>query len=80
MDVMGPLITGRGQKHILAITNTFTRYAELVEIPNEETVTVTQALLDQWILRHGFYEQIVSDHRGAFVSEVMDSLKQNTTD
>ena len=76
MDVMGPLTTRRGRKHILAITNTFTRYTELVEIPNKETVTVTQALLDQWILRHGFYEQVVSDHGGEFVSEVMDNLNR----
>ena len=69
MDIMGPLITRRGQKHILAIINTFTRYAELVEIPNGETVTVTQALLDQWIVRHGFYEQIISDHGRTFASE-----------
>ena len=69
MDIMGPLITRWGQKHILAIINTFTQYAELVEIPNGETVTVTQALLDQWIVRHGFYEQIISDHGRTFASE-----------
>ena len=62
MDITGPLITKWGQRHIFAITNTFTRYTELVEIPNGETTTVTQALLNQWIVRHGFYEQIISDH------------------
>ena len=69
MDIMGPLITRRGRKHILAITNTFTQYAELVEIPKGETVTVTQALLDQWIVRHGFYEQVISDHGRTIASK-----------
>ena len=62
MDITGPLITRWGQRHILAITNTFTRYTELVGIPNGKTTMVTQALLNQWIVRHGFYEQIISDH------------------
>ena len=76
MDLVGPLTPSRGQKYILTITDAFTRYTELVAIPDKETITVAKALLDQWILRHGFYEQVVSDHGGEFVSEVMDDLNK----
>ena len=74
MDLVGPLTPSRGCKYILTITDAFTRYTELVAIPDKETITIAKALLDQWILRHGFYEQVVSDHGGEFVSEVMDDL------
>ena len=46
----------------------------MVAIPDKETTTVAKELLDQWILRHGFYEQVISDHGGEFVSKVMDEL------
>ena len=76
MDLVGPLTPSQGCKYILTITDAFTRYTELVAIPDKETITVAKALLDQWILRHGFYEQVVSDHGGEFVSEVMDNLNK----
>ena len=44
---------------ILTTTDTFTRYTELVAIPDKKTTTAKE-LLDQWILRHGFYEQVIS--------------------
>ena len=76
MDLVGPLTPSQGCKYIFTITDAFTRYTELVAIPNKETITVAKALLDQWILRHGFYEQVVSDHGGEFVSDVMEDLNQ----
>ena len=44
--------------HILTTTNTFTCYTELIPISNKQTITITKTLLDEWILRHGFYEQL----------------------
>ena len=76
MDLVGPLTPSRGYKYILTITDAFTRYTELVAIPDKKTTTVAKELLDQWILRHGFYEQVISDHGGEFVSEVMDELNK----
>ena len=61
---------------ILTIMDAFTRYTELVAIPDKKTTTVAKELLDQWILRHGFYEQVISDHGGEFVSDVMDKLNK----
>ena len=76
MDLVGPLTPSRGYKYILTITDAFTRYTELVAIPDKETTTVAKELLDQWILRHGFYEQVISDNGGEFVSNVMDELNK----
>ena len=76
MDLVGPLTPSRGYKYILTITDAFTRYTELIAIPDKKTTTIAKELLDQWILRHGFYKQVVSDHGGEFVSEVMDELNR----
>ena len=76
MDLVGPLTPSRGYKYILTITDAFTRYSELVPIPDKETITVAKALLDEWILRHGFYKQVVSDNGKEFVSNVMKELNE----
>ena len=70
------LTPSQGYKYILTITDPFTRYTELVPIPDKKITTVAKELLDQWILRHGFCEQVISDHGGEFVSEVMDDLNK----
>ena len=76
MDLVGPLTPSQGCTHILTITDAFTRYTELIPIPNKQTITVAKALLDEWILRHGFYEQVVGDHGGGSVSDVTIELSE----
>ena len=76
MDLVGPLTPSRGYKYILTITDAFTQYTELVAIPDKKTITVAKELLDQWILWHGFYEQVVSDHGEEFILEMMDNLNK----
>merc|ERR1712086_509805 len=61
---------------ILTITDAFTQYTELIPISNKQTTTVAKALLDEWMLRHGFYEQVVSDHGGESVSDVIIRLNE----
>ena len=46
MDLMGPLTPSRGYKYILTITDAFTRYTELVAIPDQKTTTVAK---EYWI-------------------------------
>jgi hypothetical protein len=74
MDLVGPLKSSEGFNHILTMTDAFTRYMELVPIRNKQSITVAEALFDEWICQHGFFEQVVSDRGGEFVSEVMKEL------
>ena len=46
MDLVGPLTPSCGYKYILTITDAFTRYTELVAIPDKKTTTVAKELLD----------------------------------
>ena len=45
------------QENTPVTINTFARYPRMMENSNRETVTLTKALLDQWMVRHGSYEQ-----------------------
>jgi hypothetical protein len=53
MDLFGPLKTmPTGKKFILCITNAFSKYAELVAIPDKSAQTVVSALFSRWLCRH----------------------------
>ena len=45
------------QENTPTTINTFAQYPRMMENPNRETVTLTKTLLDQWMVRHGSYEQ-----------------------
>ena len=45
------------QENTPVAINTFTRYPGMIENSSRETITLTKALLDQWMVRHGSYEQ-----------------------
>ncbi len=42
-----------GKKFILCITDAFTKYVELVALPNKEAATVAEAIFDKWICWFG---------------------------
>ena len=61
-DLVGPLKSStEGYRHILSITDAFSRWVELVSIMNKETSTIAKALWDHWICKFVFYKQSVSD-------------------
>ena len=49
-DLFGPLKTETGKKYILCMTNTFTKCAEMVAIPNKEYFTVATAIFERFFL------------------------------
>ena len=53
-DLFGPLQTsGTGKKYILCMTDAFTKYAEMIAVPNKEAITVSEAIFTKWICRYG---------------------------
>ena len=61
-DVFGFLVvSGRGKKYILCITDSFTKYVELVAINNKEASTVAEAIFKKWFCRYGIPMEIVTD-------------------
>ena len=75
LDILGPLPTSkRGNKYILVITDYFTRWAEALSLPNQEAVTVAQALFNEWICRFGAPDAIHSDQGRNFESNMFAEL------
>ena len=76
-DLVGPLKSSdTGFKHILSITDAFSRWVELVPIMNKKAETVAAALWDHWICRFGFFKQSVSDGGGEFANDVLQELSK----
>ena len=54
MDLFGPCKTSDfSNKYVLTMTDAFTKYAEIVAIPNKEAETVADAVFTKWICRNG---------------------------
>ena len=78
MDLFGPLKSrsASGNKLILAITDAFTKYTELVPLHSKEASTVARAFFEQWICRFGVPTAIVSDRGKEFLNAVMQDLNK----
>lgn len=85
MDAVGPLpITSDGNKHIIVISDYFTRWVEAYPIPNLLSETVIP-VLEKFIATHGIPEHLTTDRGKSFLSDliwkVYDKLeiKKHTT-
>ena len=75
VDLFGPLITSaQGKKMILCMTDAFTKYVELVALPNKEAGTTGSAIFNRWICRYGTPLEIVSDGGKEFCNQLADEL------
>ena len=76
-DLFGPLkISGNAKKYILCMTDAFTKYVELVALPDKEALTVTSAVFNRWICRYGLPLEIVTDQGKEFCNKMSDELYQ----
>ena len=64
----------RGNTKVLVVGDTFTRYVWACPMKDERADTVAQLLLDEWILRFGPPERLLSDQGKPFVSRVLRHL------
>jgi hypothetical protein len=75
VDLFGPLVTSEhGKKMVLCMTDAFTKYVELVALPNKEAVTTGSAIFNRWICRFGTPLEIVSDGGKEFCNELAKEL------
>ena len=74
VDVIGPLeTTDRGNKYILSVVDYYTKYVEATALPDQEAVTVAQALEDIFA-RHQMPSVLLTDQGSNFESKVITSL------
>ncbi|KAG6439869.1 hypothetical protein O3G_MSEX001160, partial [Manduca sexta] len=72
IDLFGPLPPGeKGEKYILLIEDTATRWVELFALADATSEACARTLIEEYFLRYGLPRRIVSDNGVQFVSAVM---------
>ena len=74
-DLFGPLkASGSQKKFILCMTDAFTKYVELVPLPNKEAPTVARAIFERWFCRYGMPLDVVTDQGSEFCAQLTEDL------
>ena len=63
-----------GNKYNLTMTDAFTKYAEVVAIPNKEATTVATEIFNKWICRYGCPSIIHTDQGKEFINKITEEL------
>ena len=72
VDCTGPLpITNSGNTHIIVLQDLFTRFTEIVPLPDIKASTVAEVVLNTWILRYGPMGLLLSDNGSEFSNKVL---------
>ena len=75
LDVMGPLpLSSRGNKYLLVVADYFTKWTEAFPLPNQETGTVAEALVNKVVCRFGVPLELHSDEGRNFESAVFSEM------
>ena len=77
IDIIGPLPrTKRGNRYILTVQCSFTKWVEAYAIPNQRAKTCARVLVDNWVYRYGAPDTIHSDQGRNFESHLFSELCQ----
>lgn len=68
--------TEKGNRHVLVVMDYFTKWAEAFPLPNQESETIADVLISQFISRYGVPKQIHSDQGRQFESKLFKELCQ----
>ena len=75
VDVVGPLpVTDSGNRYLLVAMDYFTKWPEVYALPNQEAITVAQALVEGFFSRFGAPIELHSDQGRNFESAVMTEV------
>ena len=75
MDILGGLTTTeKSNRYLLVIIDTFTRYCELVPVPNKSAVVVALAFKCRILDRYGCPKYLVTDNGGEFNNALLIEL------
>ena len=61
VDLVGPLPQSQGMTYLFTIIDRFTRWPEVVPLPDAHASTCASALLQHWVARFGVPEDITSE-------------------
>ncbi len=78
MDFLGPIspISLAGNKYVLVMTDYFTKWVEVVALPDETALSTCKALMEKIVYYHGPPKIIVTDRGTNFTSELFRELSK----
>lgn len=69
MDITGPFVTSYlNNKYFLTFQDVFTKYIEIIPIPDQTSTTISKAFVTHIITRHGCPEVLLTDNGSNFIS------------
>ena len=75
MDLFGPLPkTAHGNKHILVITDRFTKMCRAIPLRTAQAPQVAQAFLDSWVYPYGVPDTLLTDNGPQFTAKFFESV------
>ena len=75
MDLFGDLRSSSGgNKFIVVITDSFSKWTEVVPIPNKSAEEVGRAYFERWLCRYGASEALVTDCGREFCNQVVQEI------
>ena len=76
VDIVGPIPVCQGMSYLFTIIDRFTRWPEVVPLPDIQAATCASALLNAWISRFGVPEEITSDRGAQFTSTLWNECNK----
>ena len=76
-DLMGPLRSVTSNKYILVMSDSFTKWIELIPLPNKSAEEVAKAVYENWICRNSPMDILITDNGKEFRNQVMEELCKN---
>ena len=73
-DLFGPLKGDGTHKYVAVITDAFTKWTEVIPIPNKEANTIAKSIFEEWICRRGVMLQLITDGGKEFANKILEEL------
>jgi hypothetical protein len=75
LDLVGPMpLSRRGKVYLLVMQDCFTKWIEVVAIPNKTARVVASAFAEVWVTRYGSSRLLHQDNESEFTAEVFVEL------
>ena len=78
LDLVGPLKSSGQNCHIMVAIDAFSKFVELVAIPDKSAETVANAFFKMWLCRYSAPQLVVSDGGKEFSNQLMAQLLRLT--
>ncbi|BHF72298.1 hypothetical protein SprV_0401536200 [Sparganum proliferum] len=74
LDVVGPLPPSNGFTHLLTCVDRYTRWAEVIPLPNTQVETIVKAFASRWVAMFGAPSTVTTDRGAQFESALFQTL------